>query len=112
MGETVRIASTQYGYVVDACSNMRIEIRDLNTGLSALLERMGRSQQSPRMAHLEQGIVIQVWHGLARSLDQLRLWVPGVHLARAAVHEKEDDRFRLTRVMRSFRRERVCGGRR
>src|SRR5216683_1597228 len=61
---------------------------------------MAGGQQHAGISDFEKRILVQVRNGFAVVLGQFRLRVPKIDLARPAVHEQEDARFRLSRIMR------------
>ena len=105
--EAVGVGAADDGEIIDATGEVRIEVRDLDAGLSVLRELARRAEEGAGFADLEQRIAVEVRHRLAAVLAQLRLGVPGIDLAHSAIHEQADDRFRFRRVVRLTGCERI-----
>ena len=70
-------------------------------------EGEGRLHQRPDLIGEETGVLVESGELLPIAFDQFRFVVPGVDVARAAIHEQPDHGFRLGREMSGFGREGV-----
>src|SRR5262249_1275399 len=79
--------------------------------LAVLLERAARPEQFRAVARIHEGETLafdeRLRDRLAVELDQLRLVIEQLELARASGHEKIDDVLRLRRKMSRMRRHRI-----
>src|SRR3954451_18544211 len=97
------------GDVIDAIGKMRKELADPLAALAVLMEFPARFDNA---AFVLMAAATESLHGnrLAVHADHGGFIVERVDMARAAVHEEEDDAFGLGRKRRRARSERIGGG--
>src|SRR5262245_34426761 len=95
--------------VIDLSREVRQQIRYPRAGLTVLLPRALRREQT-LYAAIRRGLQVlaeRFRQRLARELDEVRLVVEQVERARRSGHVQPDHGFRLRPEVRLFRRERI-----
>src|SRR5262245_29665818 len=96
------------GHLVHVPGHVRKDVRDTGPALAMALAAGGRFHDGPELIAEETGVAIEASQLLPVAALQCLLVIPGVHLARAAVHEEPYDGAHARREMRSPRRQRMA----
>ena len=115
MNEGIVVAGAHDGQVIGVARDVLEQVGNLQSGLAVSLKRESRAHQLRigRLDELQRQIVgfEAVGQRLAIALLQLRFRIESVHVARAALHEQENDTFGRGGKRRPFRCEQTRQGR-
>ena len=108
--DAFRVHAVQEAQVIDMLVDVREEIRGPATGFAMLLEVPQRLHHALERAFAGLGHGTGIGHvdDLAVVFEESRLVVVGIDVADAALHEEEDDAFRLRLMVRTFDSEGIC----
>ena len=110
-GVVVRLGKARVNerHLIHVPGQVRKELRDPGARPAVAGEFEGRLHQGTDLGREKTGVLVEAGQLLAVVPVQRGLVVPGIHLARAAVHEEPDDRLRPRREVRRPGGQRIRG---
>ena len=99
----VGVARIDEGEIIHMFGDVRKDLRDPGTRFAVPVKLERRLHDGPDLVGEEAGVFVKTFQLLAVTFFELRLVVPSVHLARAAVEEQPDDGFGLGGEVAGFR---------